>query len=56
MKSQNKTKAFHTSSSPKGMGDFYGTGIKNPVGAIKRDFINGSLSPKKVKKPPKALA
>jgi len=31
-----KSKQAHTPASPKGMGDYYGTGIKNPVSGVKK--------------------
>ena len=34
----------------------YGTGIKNPVGRIVRDYFNDGYSDKKIGKPPKSLA
>jgi hypothetical protein len=46
----------HTPPSPKGMGDYYGTGIKQKVGRIRDDQIMDIIQPKKLKKPPRALA
>lgn len=47
----------HTPRSPKGMGDFYGTGIRAPMGkSITDSMIVAPMSPKKLKKPPKSLA
>ena len=51
-----KTPAWNTSSSPFGSGDYYGTGIKQKVGTIQRDYLNGNVSSKKMNKPPKSLA
>lgn len=48
-------KTAHTSNSKIGMGDCYGSGIRNPVGRI-RDGMGMPLSRKKVKTPPKSLA
>lgn len=56
MKSLNKTKAHNTPKSAKGMGDFYGVGVKNPVGQVRRDYIHGEISKSDIRKPPKALA
>ena len=55
----NKVKApktAHTSNSPKGMGDFYGTGVRNKVGRVVDVMGMGNLSKKKMKTPPKSLA
>jgi len=57
---QAKTKAnrkqAHTPKSPKGMGDFYGTGIRQKLGIMRDGMGMETLSPKKLKKPPKNLA
>lgn len=56
-KSKGKVKQAHTSSSKVGMGDFYGTGIKNPVGRVRASYLD--IKPKSKKKlgnPPKSLA
>lgn len=48
-------KSAHTSNSKKGVGDFYGTGVKNPVGKQ----VSGSAIPriksKTVGKAPRSL-
>ncbi len=50
-------KNSHTSNSKIGSGDSYGTGVKQKVGTIKRDFMNSKpLSAKKLGKPPRSLA
>lgn len=55
MKKERHTKEWHAPKSPKGMGDFYGYGIKNPVGRIVDSYMD--IVPKKGNsKPPKALA
>jgi len=54
MKKSKAPKTAHTSNSQKGMGDYYGTGIRNPVGKL-RD-VSGEKSPSKLRKPPKSLA
>lgn len=47
----------HTSKSKIGMGDHYGSGIRQKVGTIKRDYLNSSESlSKKYGKPPRSLA
>lgn len=43
----------HTSNSKVGMGDYYGTGVRNPQG--KMNSLLDYASPKKSKKPPKTL-
>jgi hypothetical protein len=56
MKKIKGLKNAHASNSKIGMGDFYGTGIKNPLAKI-REF--GAVAPTpiaKLKKPPKKLA
>ena len=55
MKKRKTTKAWHTPKTQKGMGDFYGTGIKNPMGKAIDVFGFGTPKAKKAK-PPKALA
>lgn len=52
-----KTKSSHTSSSQKGMGDYYGTGITNKIGKMREDSMGLiQATPKQLKKPPKSLA
>jgi hypothetical protein len=46
----------HTARSPKGLGDFYGTGIVQPLGRMRSGMGQEILSPKKLKKAPKSLA
>lgn len=55
MKKASGLKTAHTSNSKIGMGDFYGSGVRNPVGRM-RDGLGMPLSKKKVKIPPKSLA
>lgn len=56
LKKYNKFKTAHTSSSQIGMGDYYGSGIRNPMGRV-RDTMEGDyVIPRKLKKPPKSLA
>lgn len=57
MKKLSKGKEWHASSSKIGMGDYYGTAIKNPQGKIINDSMDyKSMNPKSLKKPPKSLA
>jgi hypothetical protein len=51
-----RTGEAHTSKSKIGMGDNYGSGIKNPVGKIRDIMGITDITPKKMGKPPKSLA
>lgn len=56
-KKRTKTKAFHTDSKEQGMGDFYGIGVRNPIGKMRSDSPGYSpISKSKLKRPPKSLA
>ena len=47
----------HVSKTKKPMGDFYGVGVKQPVGKMKGPLVgSANLTPKKLGKPPKSLA
>ncbi len=46
----------HTPKSPKGMGDYYGSGIRQKVGSVKRSYLIDEIPDKNLKKPPKSLA
>ncbi len=55
--SKKPPKFSHTSRSPKGMGDYYGTGIKAKIGKMRSDSMEvNELTPAQLKKPPKSLA
>lgn len=58
MKQNKKTsrKQAHTPKSPKGRGDFYGVGVRQPVGKMIRSYMNDSKAGKDIGIPPKALA
>ncbi len=60
MKKSKKEKAVpnaHTAHTKYGMGDYYGTGVRNPVGKMRSDSVGiVPVSPKNMKKPPKSLA
>ena len=57
MKKVKTLKTAHTANSKKGMGDFYGSGVKNPMGKMKSDFgLGKGPSARKTKTPPKSLA
>jgi len=49
-------KEWHASSSKIGMGDFYGSGIKQKVGRFREDFMSNPTPAKKLGKPPRSLA
>lgn len=51
-----KNAEWHTAPTKYGMGDYYGTGIKNKVGRIREEVGNSQVTPNKLKKPPKSLA
>lgn len=55
-KSLKRTAEAHTSKSQIGMGDHYGSGVKNPIGKIRDVMGISDVTPKKLKKPPKSLA
>ena len=48
-------KNAHTSNATKGMGDFYGSGVKNKMGRILDGTGVNPLSKAKLKKPPRSL-
>ena len=50
-----KTKLAHTPKSPKGMGDFYGTGVRQKLGKMRDGMGMQEITPKKLKTPPKSL-
>lgn len=49
-------KEAHTSNTKYGMGDYYGTGIKNKVGRMRDGAGQYPVAAKKLKRPPKSLA
>ncbi len=51
-----RTGEAHTSKSKFGMGDSYGSGVKNPIGKIRDVMGITDVKPKKLGKPPKSLA
>lgn len=51
-----RTNEAHTSKSKFGMGDHYGSGVKNPVGKIRSVMGINDVTPKNLRKPPKSLA
>lgn len=55
-KSKKAAPEDHCANAKIGMGDFYGTGVKNPVGRIRDSYTTTPVAPGKVKTPPKSLA
>lgn len=51
-----KHKEAHSSKAKIGMGDNYGTGVKQKVGKIVDNYEAPKLSSKNIGKPPKSLA
>lgn len=49
-------KQSHTSSAKIGMGDSYGSGVKNPIGKIRDISMSKPVKKSKIGKPPKSLA
>jgi hypothetical protein len=56
MKKIKANKENHVSNSKIGMGDHYGSGVKNPVGTIRDVMGMGNNKPKRLGKPPRSLA
>jgi len=56
MKKERITPEWHAPRSPKGSGDFYGQGVKNPIGKVIRSYIQTEMTAKKLGKPPRSLA
>lgn len=58
MKKVKGLKQAHTSNAKRGMGDAYGSGMKNPIGKIRdvSTVTTTPLSKVKLKKPPKSMA
>jgi len=48
-------KEAHTSSSKIGMGDFYGSGVKQKTGRVRESYMEAG-KPSNLKRPPKSLA
>lgn len=47
---------WHVSHTSLGMGDYYGQGIRNPVGRIRSGSGQVEVTPEKLKTPPRSLA
>lgn len=47
----------HTAPTKFGMGDYYGTGIRQKLGRMREDSMGMiAMTPKKLKKPPRSIA
>lgn len=56
-KKPGKNRFAHTANTPYGMGDNYGTGIKQKIGKIRDGYSSSNpVTPKKLKTPPRGLA
>lgn len=55
-KNKSLNKESHVSPTKKGMGDYYGTGVRNPIGKVRDVTGINPVSPKKIKTPPRSLA
>jgi hypothetical protein len=49
-------KQSHTANTKYGMGDNYGTGVKNPLGKMREGMGMQTLTKKKLGTPPKSIA
>jgi len=56
MKPPKPLKNSHTANTKYGMGDFYGSGVRNPVGRVREGFGMDTITKKKLKTPPRGLA
>jgi hypothetical protein len=57
MKSIKAPKESHVANTKFGMGDYYGSGIKNKVGKMRENSMGANdVSMKKLKSPPKKIA
>jgi ATP-dependent protease Clp ATPase subunit len=49
-------KTAHTANTKKGLGDFYGQGVRQKLGKMVEGMGMKQITPKKLRKPPKSLA
>lgn len=56
MKKTKKYQEAHSANTKFGMGDYYGTGIRAPLGKMRDGMGMIELNPKQKKQPPKSLA
>lgn len=54
-KPKTNRKQTHTPKTAYGLGDYYGTGLLQPLAKIRSGLGQEILSPKKLSKPPKSL-
>ena len=55
--SKKKSKQAHTDNVKHGMGDFYGQGVRNPIGKVRAGTVGMEpVTKSKMKKPPRSLA
>ncbi len=47
---------WHVSHTSLGMGDYYGTGVRQPLGKMRRGVGMIEITPKKLKEPPTSVA
>jgi hypothetical protein len=55
LKNTKRLKTAHTPRSQLGMGDYYGQGVKNPIGRLRENMITNTKSGRS-NKPPRKLA
>lgn len=55
VKSIKAPKTAHTSNTKKGMGDYYGSGMKNPVGKSRDNMMMPKATSKSLGKAPRSL-
>ncbi len=55
-KSTKKKKEWHAPNSPKGSGDYYGSGVRQKMGIMREDLLNNTVQSKGTKTPPKKMA
>ena len=56
MKKVKALKQAHTPNTKIGMGDYYGTAVKQPLGKMREGLGMIPVTPKKLGKPPRSLA
>lgn len=55
LKGTKPKKEWHASSSKLGMGDYYGSGVKQKIGRVRESYVDAG-KPSNLKRPPKSLA
>lgn len=50
------SKNAHTADTKYGMGDYYGTGVRQKIGRMREGMGMQEITPKKMRTPPKSLA